>query len=92
MSTEVVRKFRRRIPEAHRASVDTRIQWLWMQRFGTVQTVWKETDDVLDRTACTLMLQAVMAEDLGSIQLVFRRLEGGSLTDEENVERGTLKI
>lgn len=92
MSTDVVRKFRRSIPEKHRASADTRIQWLWMQRFGTIQTIWNETDDILDKTACTLFLQAVMAKDLSSIQLIFRRLEGGSLTDEENIERGALKI
>lgn len=92
MSTEVVRKFRKRIPDAHRLSADTRIQWLWMQRFGTIQTIWNETDDILDRTACMLFMQAVMAKDLNSIQLIFRRLEGGAITDDENLERTTLKI
>ena len=53
MSQEIVRKFRKQIPEAHRASLDTRLRWLWVQRFGTVQTVWKESPDLLDRTACT---------------------------------------
>ena len=31
------RKFRHEIPEKHRGSMDTRIRWLWNQRFGTVQ-------------------------------------------------------
>ena len=79
------RKFRREIPEAHRVSLDTRIQWLWQQRFGTVQTVWKDSPDVLDHTAATLILQAIMAKDLGSIQQLFQRLEGGSVMDEEIV-------
>lgn len=91
MSTDVVRKFRKQIPELHRASLDTRIQWLWMQRFGTIQTVWHESDDLLDQTACTLFIQAILAKDLNSIQLILRRLEGGSISDEENLER-TLRI
>lgn len=83
----VVRKFRRAIPEAHRASLDTRLVWLWHQRFGTVQTIWKESPDVLDHTACTLVLQAIMAKDLTSISQLFQRLEGGALIDDEIVQR-----
>lgn len=83
MSQEVVRKFRKEIPESHRGSVDTRLQWLWNQRFGTVQMIWKESPDVLDKTACTIILQAIMARDLNSIDLLFQRIEGGSITDQD---------
>lgn len=96
MGTELVqvRKFRRAVPEAHRASLDTRIQWLWNQRFGTVQMVWKESRDVLDHTAATLILQAIMGKDLESILQIFDRLEGAPVSDAELVERGdeTIRI
>lgn len=85
--TATTRKFRRQIPDVHRASLDTRIQWLWHQRFGTVQMIWKDSPDVLDHTACTLILQAIMAQDLESIQQLFQRLEGGAQVDEEILER-----
>lgn len=84
------RKFRTSIPEAHRVSLDTRIQWLWNQRFGTVQMIWKasqEQGEVLDHTAATLILQAIMAKDLESITLIFQRLEGAAILDEENLDR-----
>lgn len=87
------RKFRGQIPETHRASLDTRIMWLWNQRFGTVQMVWKDSPDVLDHTAATLILQAIVAKDLDSIAQIFQRLEGGSLTDEENLDKDdTIRI
>ena len=79
---EPVRKYRKAIPEAHRSSLDTRVQWLWHQRFGTVQTVWQESRDILDKTAATLILQCIMAKDLNSIELLFQRLEGGAEVDE----------
>lgn len=81
MSAEVVRKFRKQVPDAHRVSLDTRLAWLWHQRFGTVQTIWNESKDVLDHTACTIVLQAIMARDLNSIELLFQRLEGGAQLD-----------
>lgn len=81
------RKFRRGIPEAHRASLDTRLAWLWHQRFGTVQMIWKESRDVLDHTACTIILQAILSKDLNSIELIFQRLEGGAITDQELQEQ-----
>lgn len=90
MSTEVVslrKNWRQRIPSEHRVSIDTRIRWLWNQRFGTIQTVWKDSDDVLDRTAATMLMQAILERDLESIDLVFQRLEGGPIMDEEVVER-----
>ena len=77
------RRFRGTIPDAHRKSIDTRIVWLWNQRFGTVQQVWQNSKDMLDHTAATLILQAVFAKDLESITQVFQRLEGGALVDSE---------
>lgn len=84
-SAEVVpiRKFRKQIPVAHQVSLDTRVQWLWHQRFGTVQMIWKESRDVLDHTAATMILQAIMAKDLTSITQLFQRLEGGARNDTE---------
>jgi hypothetical protein len=83
--TEVAlaRKYRTQIPEDHRDSLDTRLLWLWHQRFGTVQTVYSNSPDLLDVTAATLILQAVMARDLKSIQQLFQRLEGSSVYDED---------
>lgn len=96
MSGEVVwtaSKYRKEIPEAHRLSLDTRIRWLWNQRFGTVQTIWQESPDLQDVTACTVILQAIMAKDLNSIELLFQRLEGGAITDTQVAdEEGVLKI
>lgn len=92
MSQEVVvRKWRRQIPEAHRTSLDTRIVWLWHQRFGTVQTVWKDSPDLLDHTAAQLILQAIMEKDLNSIELILQRVEGGS-QETETVMSETLKM
>lgn len=87
MDSEIVRRFRKQVPEAHRGSLDTRLLWLWHQKFGTIQTIWKESPDVLDHTACTLILQAIMSKDLPSIELLFRRLEGGAVYDEDLMER-----
>lgn len=80
--TGVQRRFRRQIPDNHRTSLDTRIVWLWHQRFGTVQMIWKDSPDVLDHTAATLILQAIMGKDLDSIAQIFSRLEGAPLSDE----------
>lgn len=80
---DLIQKFRRSIPESHRKSLDTRIQWLWGQRFGAVQSIWRDSKDVLDHTAATLVLQAVMAQDLNSIELLFQRLEGGAVVDDK---------
>ena len=86
------RKFRREIPKEHKGSLDTRLRWLWHQRFGTVQMVWKESKDVLDHTAATLILQAIMAKDLDSIAQLFERLEGGSVSDTEVLESTTIRV
>jgi hypothetical protein len=90
MSTELlppVRKFRKQVPEAHRQSLDTRIVWLWNQRFGTIQTVWSQSPDLLDHTAATMILQAIIHQDLASIQLIFQRIEGGALEDHVIAEQ-----
>ena len=51
-----VHRWRTKVPEEHRATLDTRVLWLWHQRFGTVQMVYKESPDLLDKTAATLIL------------------------------------
>lgn len=83
-SKEVVaiRKFRQQIPAGHRSSIDTRLLWLWHQRFGTVQSIYISSPDILDVTAATLIIQGIMARDLKSIQQLFTRLEGNSVYDE----------
>ena len=78
-----VRTYRTSIPEEHRGSLDTRLHWLWHQRFGTVQTVYTRSEDTLDVTAATLILQCIMAKDLRSIQQLFQRIEGGASADQE---------
>lgn len=85
MNAELVetdRRFRKQIPREHRLSMDTRVAWLWNQRSGTVQSIWENTPDVLDRTAATMILQALFGKDLNSIALIFRRLEGGAIPDD----------
>lgn len=87
------RKFRKEIPDLHRATLDTRLRWLWHQRFGTVQMIWKDSPDVLDHTAATLILQAIMGKDLESISQLFQRLEGGALVDQEMLDReATIRV
>ena len=86
------RHYRKEIPREHRISLDTRLAWLFNQRFGTVQTVWRDTTDMLDKTAATLILQAIMASDLDSITLLFKRLEGGPQIDEEVREQTAMRL
>ena len=86
MGAELVRKFRKQIPEEHRESADTRLAWLWNQRFGTIQTIWKESPDPLDTMACTIFLQAILSRDLNSIETIFRRIEGGVAPDDQVIE------
>ena len=89
---EKERKFRREIPKEHRQSLDTRIVWLWNQRFGTIQMVWQHTPDTLDKLAATIILQAIMAKDLNSIKLLFSRLEGGAQMDDEVAEKIAMRV
>lgn len=88
---ETTRKYRSEIPEAHCATMDTRIQWLWNQRFGTVQRIWQHTADLESKLATTIILQAIMANDLNNIALVFKRLEGGATQDDVTLD-GVLTI
>lgn len=94
MSGEVEpqRRFRKEIPADHRDSLDTRLLWLWHQRFGTVQTVYSSSTDILDVTAATLVLQAILGRDLKSIQQLYQRLEGGSRYDEDLNDQGAVRI
>lgn len=85
-------RYRREVPASHRTSIDTRIQWLWNQKFGTLQTVWMESKDVLDHTAATLLLQAIMGKDIESISQIYQRLEGGPMADEDLVEDEVIRI
>lgn len=82
-----IRRWRNQVPEEHRTSLDTRLLWLWHQRFGTVQMVYQKSPDILDKTAATLILQAILGRDLKSIQQLFQRLEGGSMYDQEVLSR-----
>jgi hypothetical protein len=77
-----LKSYRTKIPVEHKTSLDTRLHWLWHQRFGTVQTVYSRSDDILDVTAATLILQCIMARDLRSIQQLFQRIEGGASLDQ----------
>lgn len=92
MSNEIVRRYRQQIPDAHRGSLDTRLKWLWHQKFGTVQMVWKDSPDSLDKTAATIVLQAIMMRDLPSIELIFQRLEGGAQEDTTILEGDSLPV
>ena len=86
-------RWRTSIPRDHRESLDTRLLWLWHQRYGTVQTIYTQSPDILDVTAATLILQAIMAKDLRSIQQLFTRLEGGAVFDQELQDKGgTVRI
>ena len=40
--------------------------------------------------ACTIFLQAVLARDLNSITLLFQRLEGGAIPDQQVVEESVV--
>ena len=87
-----IKRFRSQVPEDHRTSLDTRLLWLWHQRFGTVQTIYSASPDLLDVTAATLVLQAVMARDLKSIQQLLQRLEGGALFDQDLTAEEAVRI
>lgn len=83
---EQSRKFRTEVPAAHRSTLDTRLAWLWNQRFGTVQQIWQRSPDMEDKLAATIVLQAIVASDLNNIALLFRRLEGGSQPDDVTLD------
>lgn len=84
-------KFRHQVPDSHRGSIDTRLVWLWNQRFGTVQQVWQNSKDMLDHTAATLILQAVFGKDLDSISQILLRIEGHPVYDRE-LDETTVRV
>ncbi len=86
------RSFRGAIPDRHRGSLDTRLAWLWNQRFGTVQTIYRDSKDVLDHTAATMILQAIMGKDLDAIDMLLHRIEGGAVMDEIILEEGAMRV
>jgi len=86
MNGEVVRKLRSNIPKEHRVSDDSRLQWLWNQRMAVVQNIYVSTPDIRDRLAATLVISATISANLPSIELLLRRLEGGSQSDESVLE------
>lgn len=92
MPKEVARKLRSNIPAEHRTSDDSRLQWLWSQRLATVQSIYSRSDNVRDKMAATLVLQATMSANMPSIELLLRRLEGGAVTDEAVQEGDSLVI
>lgn len=82
------KKYRSSIPEEHLTSIDTKLRWLWNQRFGTVQKIWQETEDADTKAAATLCLNAAYLGDLAAINIILNRLEGGVLTDEDLLDFG----
>lgn len=86
------RRLRHNIPEEHRATDDTRIQWLWMQSVAQVMGIRENTDDIRDRMACTLVLSAAWMGSLPAIELVLQRLEGAAVPDTLIEEDETLVL
>jgi hypothetical protein len=80
------KKYRSSIPPEHLTSIDTKLRWLWNQRFGTVQKIWQETEDADTKAAATLCLNAAYLGDLASINIILNRLEGGVLTDQDMLD------
>lgn len=83
-------RFRNSVPSDHQVSIDTRIAWMWNQRFGTVQQIYIHSKDLLDKTAATLVLQAIFGKDLEAIAQILHRIEGSAVYDftlEEQVTR-----
>ena len=94
MSKDLVRDRRMlsNIPEEHRVSDDTRLEWLWMQRVIVVQNIYSKTDNNRDRMAASLVLQAAWSAHLGSIEMLLSRLEGGAVPDQIVLEGDSLLI
>jgi len=87
MTSEIV-KFRSTIPEKHRATLDTRLVWLWNQRMGVVQSIWIAAPaGTLDKVAADMIVMAVTGEDLTAIQHLLHRIEGGAISDVELSKR-----
>lgn len=89
---QIQRKLLHEIPRDHCVSDDTRLEWLWMQRLRVVQNIYAKTKSPRTRMACALVLAASMTASLPSIELLLRRLEGGSVPDSEVQEDTTLVL
>lgn len=87
-----VRKMLNNIPEEHRGTDDSRIEWLWSQRIIVVQNIYVKTDNPRDRMAANLVLDAAWSANLPSIELLLRRLEGGAVVDTAVQEDESLQI
>ena len=92
VGTEVVRKLRNSIPDAHKLNSDSRLVWLWSQRLAVVQSIRANSPDVQDVMAATLVLSAAWTSYLPSIELLLQRLEGGSVDDQTVVEQGSMPV
>ena len=82
----------RNIPQEHRATDDTRLEWLWNQRIIVVQNIYTHTDNARDKMAASLVLTAAWSANLPSIEMLLRRLEGGAVGDEVLMEDESLSI
>ena len=82
----VQRRMLSNIPEEHRRTDDTRAEWLWNQRIIQVQHIWENTNNVRDKMMCALVLGAAWSANLASIELLFKRLEGGAVADTEIID------
>jgi hypothetical protein len=91
-SKDIVRRMLTNIPEEHTASDDTRLEWLWMQRIIVVQNIYSKTTSARDKMAASLVLNAAWMANLPSIEILLRRLEGGSVQDTAIQEDETLPI
>ncbi|QNN98102.1 hypothetical protein SEA_FEDE_54 [Microbacterium phage Fede] len=87
-----VRKMLSNIPDEHRLTDDTRLEWLWMQRVIVVQSIFMRSNNARDRMAASLVLQAAWSAHLGSIEMLIRRLEGGAVPDQVVQEGDSLPI
>ena len=87
---ELVRKLRSEIPNDHRSSSDSRMEWLWNQRLAVVASIYMRSPNIMDRMAAKLVLDAAMSANLPSIELLLRRLEGGAVSDQTIVEGDSL--
>lgn len=80
------------IPEEHRLTDDSRFEWLWMQRVIVVQNIFMKTNNARDKMACSLVLAAAWSANLGSIEMLLRRLEGGAVPDSVVQDGDSLPI
>ena len=94
MENEVEKRkaLRSEVPDRHCDTDDSRLQWLWNQRLETVANVFYKTRDVRTRMAASLMISATVAGDLGAIELLLRRLEGGAISDQEVLESDSMPL